>query len=73
MCVDGHVPGGTGQGLPLAVRNVLLCLGVAILFGHAKIDYMDDVGSLCARLTDEEVVRFDITVDEVLLVDCLHS
>lgn len=26
-----------------------------------------------ARPTDEEIIWFDITVDEVLLVDCLNS
>ncbi len=51
---------------------MLLRLGVSVLFGHAKIDDMYYVGSLGAWATDQEIVRLDISVDEVLLVDCLH-
>ena len=47
-------------------------LGISILFGHAKVDDMDDVGGFRARTADEEVVGLDIAVDEVLLVDGLN-
>lgn len=73
MCVDTHITSSARERFAFAVRNVLLGLGVAILLGHAEINNMDDVGCLGAGATDEEVVRLDVTVDEVLLVDCLNA
>lgn len=73
MCVDRHVTGSTGQRFSLAVGNVLLGLGVAVLLGHTEVNDVDDIGGLSARSADEEVVGLDVTVDEVLLVDCLHA
>jgi hypothetical protein len=34
---------------------------------------MDKIGNFGSRSTKEEVVRLDVTVDEVLFVDCLNS
>lgn len=48
-------------------------LGISILFRHTKVDNVDGVCTLCAGSTDKEVVRFDISVDEVSLVDSLDS
>jgi hypothetical protein len=73
MCVDAHITGSAGQGFAFAVRNVLLRLGIAVLLGHAEINNMDDVGCLGAGTTDKKVVGFDVTIDEVLLVDCLDA
>ena len=73
VCVDTHVASSARQGLALAVRDVLLGLGVTVLLGHAEIDDMDDVGGLGRRAADEEVVRLDIAVDQVLLMNCLHA
>lgn len=73
MGIDTHVTGSTGQRLSLAVGNVLLGLGVAVLLGHAKIDHVDDIGCLGTRSSNQEVVRLDITVDEVLFVYRLDS
>lgn len=52
---------------------MLLGLGIAVLLGHAKVDNVDNVSSLRPRPADEEVVRLDVTVDEVLLVDSLYT
>ena len=73
MCVDTHVSSSTRQRLALAVRDVLLGLGVTVLLGHAEIDDVNDIGGLGPWAADEEVVGLDITVDQVLLVDCLHT
>jgi hypothetical protein len=71
--VDRHVPSGSAQALALAVRDVLLGLGVAVLLGHAKVDGVYHVGRLGARSADEKVVGLDVAVDEVLLVDRLDA
>jgi hypothetical protein len=52
---------------------MLLRFGIPILLAHAKIHHMDDIGNFGSRSTKEEVVRLDVTVDEVLFVDCLNS
>lgn len=73
MGVDAHITGGSGERLALAVGNVLLGLGVAVLLGHAKVNHVDDIGRLCAGAADDEVVRLDVSVDEVALVYRLNS
>jgi len=73
MGVDAHVSCGTGKRLPLAVRNVLLGLRVTVLLGHAEVNNVNNVGSFAVGPSDQEVVRLDIAVDEVLLVDGLHA
>ncbi|KAI7514869.1 hypothetical protein KC347_g238 [Hortaea werneckii] len=67
MRVDTHVTRGATQAFPLSVWDVLLRLRIAVLLCHAKIDDVDDV--LCFRVwpADEEVVRLDVTVYQVLL------
>lgn len=72
MGVDAHVPSGTGERFSLAIGDVLLGLGVAVLLGHAEIDNMDDIRGLGLGAADQEVIRFDITVNEVLLMDGLN-
>lgn len=72
MRVDTHVSCSTREGLSLPIRNVLFRLGITILLCHAKINDMDNVGTLGAWSADEEVVGFDVSVDEVLFVDGLY-
>jgi len=52
---------------------MLLGFGVSILLGHAKVHYMDHIGSFGVGPANQEVVGFDITVDEVFFVYGLHS
>lgn len=73
MSVDTHVPGGSAKALSFAIRYMLLCLGIAVLFGHAKVDDVHQVGMFCVRSSDEEVVRLDVSVDQVFFVDCLDT
>ena len=39
MSVNTHVTRGAAKALPLAIWNVLFCLGISILLCHAKIDH----------------------------------
>ena len=73
MGVDTHVTSGTRKRLTFPVGNVLLGLGVTVLFGHAKINNVDNIGAFRAWAANEEVVGLDVPVDQVLLVDCLDS
>lgn len=51
---------------------MLLCFRVTVLLGHSKIDNVNNIGSLGTRSSDEEIIRFDITVYEVPLMDSLN-
>ena len=73
MGVYTHVTSSSGQTLALPVRDVLLRLGVSVLFGHTEVDDVNHIGSLRPWPSDQEVVRFNIAVDEVLLVYGLYS
>ena len=52
---------------------MLLGLWVSVLFGHSEIDDMNDIGGFGTRASDEEVVGLDVSVDQVAVVDRLHS
>ena len=73
MRVDTHISGCSTQTLALAVRNMLLGLGVAILLGHAKVDHVHQIGVLGVGSPNQKVVRLNISIDQVLLVDSLDS
>ena len=73
MRVDGHITSSSRQTLALSVRNVLLRFGISILLGHTEIYYMNHVRAFGVRTADEEVVGFDVSVDQILLVNSLNS
>lgn len=63
MGIDAHVTGCSAEALSLPIRDVLLGLGIAILFGHSKVDDMNHSSSLRPRTSYQEVIGLDITVD----------
>ncbi len=71
MGVDGGVTSGTGQVLVLSVRDVQVGLGVSVFLGQTEVNHVDLVASLAD--THEEVVRLDISVDEVSRVNVFDS
>ena len=73
MSVDAHVSSCAGQCFSFTVGDVLFGLGVSVLLGHAKIHDVDDIGRFRVGSPDKEVVGFDVSIDEILLVDSLHS
>ena len=72
MGVDTHVTRRTRKGLALPVRDVLLRLGVTVLLGHTKVHDVNYISTLRAWSANEEVVRLNVAVDEVLLVNGLN-
>jgi hypothetical protein len=73
MGIDRHVSGCATQTLALSVRDMLFCFRISILFGHSKVDNVDDIGGFGTRSTDEEVVGLDVSVDEVTVMDRLYT
>lgn len=71
MSVNGGVAGSASQVLILTIRDVLMCAGVTILLSQAKVYDVDQV-SLLAK-PHQEIIRFNVSVNEVLGVDVLDS
>ena len=71
VIINGRSTSGTGQVLVLPVRNVEVRLGVAVLLGETEIDDVDLVSALADA--HEEVVRLDVTVDEVTRVHVFNA
>ena len=64
VCVDACVACGAGEVLVFPVGDVLVGACVAVLLCQAKVNDVDKVAFLPEA--HEEVVWFDVTVDEVL-------
>ena len=52
---------------------MLFCLWISVLFGHTKINNVNNVRSFGVGSADEEVVWFDVSIYQILLVYRLHS
>ena len=57
----------------LAVWNVLIVLWINVFLGQAEVNYVDRVVLVARVPTDEEVLRFDISVDKKLRMDVFHA
>ena len=73
MGIDAHVPRGPTEALPLTIGYMLLRLRIPILLRHPKIHNMDQVRVTRPWSTDEEVIGFDVPVDETSFVDGLYA
>ena len=71
VSVDGGVAGSSSEILVLSVRDMKMGLGVTELLGETEIDDID----LIASLSDahEEVVGFDIAMNEISRVDIFDT
>ena len=66
---DDCIPGSAGEVLVLSVGDVLPCPVVPVLLGKAKV-YQEQLVAVPPN-PHQEVVRLDVAVDEVLVVDVL--
>ena len=73
MCVDTHVSGGACQALVLPVRYMLVGFGIDILLRQPKVDDMDGVLRLTRVPSNQEVLWFDVAVDEVFIMYIFYS
>ena len=71
MSIDRGIPGGSSQILAISVRNMFTGLRVSEPLGQTEVDDVDVV--LLLADTDEEIVRFDVSVEEVSRVHKLNS
>jgi len=71
MGVDTRIAGCSCQILTIAVRDVLSGFGVAEALGQTEVDDIYIV--LLLADTDQEVVRFDVSVQEMTGVDELDA
>lgn len=47
---------------------MLLCLRISVLLGHAEVDHVNNIGGFGVGSSDQEVVGFNVAVDQILLV-----
>ena len=52
---------------------MLLSLWVSVLLRHAEINDVNDIGRFRVWSTDEEIVGFDVSIYQVLLVYGLNT
>lgn len=71
MCVDGSITCRSSQILVLPVRDMLVCAGITVFFGQAKVNDVHQVTLLSKP--HEEVVWLHVTMDEILGVDILNA
>ena len=71
VSVDGGVASSASQILVLSVGNVKVGLWVSVLLGETKVDDIDLVATFAD--SHQEIIRLDITVDEVAGMDVLDS
>lgn len=70
MGVDGGIAGCSSEVLTLSVGNVL-SISLDVSLGQAEVDQKNFVRGLVKSHT--EVIRFDVSVKEVPVVDVLDS
>ena len=70
MGIDGSIPGRSSQVLTLSVGNVL-AVPLDVPLGQAEVQDENLVGSFVQP--DAEVVRLDVSVNEVSVVDVLDT
>ena len=71
MAVYARVPDSPDHAPVLFELDVLACLGVLEAFGQAEVDHVE--GGLALARTHEEVLGFDIAMDEAFLVENFDS
>ena len=71
MRVKGSIACRSSQLLALLIANMPSCLGIFVPFSKAEIDDVDYM--LIVTSTDQEVVRFNITVEKSTLVNKLYA
>ena len=71
MCVYGGVAGRARQILTITVGDMLSSLRVTEPLGQSEVNNIDIV--LLFADTNEEIVRFDVTMKEVTRMDKLNA
>lgn len=71
VSIDASVASRACKRFIVFVWDVFACFWVAISLGEAEIDNVNNV--LLFAMTDEEVIRFHISVNEVIIVEELES
>lgn len=71
MSVYGGIAGRASQILVLAIGDVLMCAGVTVFLGQAKVNDVNQVALL--PQTHQEIVWLHISVNKVLGVNVFNA
>lgn len=72
MRVDAHVTRRARQAFVFPIRYVLVRLQVYVLLGQPEVDDVNDLLPLGCVPSYQEVLRLDVTVDQVPTVNVLY-
>lgn len=73
MCIDAHVTSCARQTLALPIWYMLFGLRIAVLLRHSEINNVDNISSLGIGSANEEIIGFDIAINQVLFVNGLDA
>jgi len=72
MCADAHVSSSASQVLVFTICYVLMCNRINIFLCKAKVYNMYDVVTTGRSTSNEEILRFDVTVQQTMRMDVLQ-
>lgn len=70
MRVNGGISSGASKVFALSIEN-MLSVALNVTLGQSKVKDEDAIGSLVE--SDAEVIRLDVTVDEMTIVDVFDT
>lgn len=71
MCIKRSVSGSSRQVLSIS-EWYMLTIGAPVELGESKVNYVDEIFCLLIT-TNEEVIRFDVSMENTLCVDTLYQ
>ena len=72
VCINTHVTRSASQALVFAIWNVFVSLRVDVLLRKSKVNYVDYMPALGRLTADEEILRFNVTINQMLGMHVLH-
>lgn len=73
MGIDTHVSSCSRQTFTFSVRYMLLGFWITIQFRHSVINHEHHIGIFGSWTTNEKVIWFDISVNQVSFMDTLYT
>lgn len=71
MCIDTGISCSSCEILVFSIGDVLMCASVPVFLGQTKVYHIHKVAFFAK--SHEKVIRFDISMNEVLRVDVFNA
>lgn len=73
MSIDAHVASSSSETFVVLEGDVFASVRIYVFLSQTKVDHIDYAMSIVGLSTDEEVLRFHVSVDQMVRVDILYS